>query len=181
MTSRAFTAGWLVSAALLSSLAVSSADDQAAPQRSASSAVAAPGLPPVSLELDSEIGRLAARTHAAALARTPARNPFAFADRRAAERQASERRTSESRTPELRTPELRTPELPNFLPAPSLAGIADLGGGALTAVVSLRDVLHYVKKGDVIDGRYRVDAVGFDSVDVFDLTLGTVLRLSWQL
>ena len=176
MTSRAFTAGWLVSAALLSSLAVSSADDQAAPRRAAATDAGAAALPPVSIELDSEVVRLAARTHAAALARTPARNPFAFADRRVAER-----RTSEPRTAELRTAEPRTPEPPNAVPVPSLAGIADTGAGGLTAVVSLREVLHYVKKGDVIDGRYRVVSVSVDGVDVFDLTLGTILRLSLQL
>jgi hypothetical protein len=168
---------WLVSAGLLSSLAVSSASDQTRPAAPGlSQTPAAPGLPPVAIELDSEIGRLAARTHAAALAHTPARNPFTFADRRGPERRASEPRTSEPRTREL-----RTPEPPNIVPVPSLAGVADLGAGGLTAVVSLRDALHYVKKGDVIDGRYRVDNVSVDGVDVFDLTLGTVLRLSLQL
>ncbi|HUF22739.1 MAG TPA: hypothetical protein VMN81_01335 [Vicinamibacterales bacterium] len=173
MSPRAFTAGWLVSAALLSSWAVSSAADQAAPPRAAATAAGTAGLPPVSIDLDSEIGRLAARTHAAALARTPARNPFAFADRRAAERRPSEPRPAEP----------RPAELPNAVipaPVPSLAGIADTGAGGLTAVVSLREMLHYVKTGDVIDGRYRVDSVSFEGVDVFDLTLGTVLRLSLQ-
>lgn len=174
MTSRAFTAGWLVSAGLLSSLAVSSASDQARPAGPGlPQAPAAAGLPRVSIELDTEIGRLAARTGASTRARTPERNPFAFADRRVAERRTAERRTAET----------RTPELPNAEPPVqlSLAGIADTGAGGLTAVVSLREVLHYVKKGDVIDGRYRVDSVSVDGVDVFDLTLGTVLRLALQL
>jgi len=180
MTSRAFTAGWLVSAALLSSLAVSSASDQARPAAPGPLQAAA-GLPPASMELDSEIARLAARTGASTLARAPERNPFAFADRRVAERRVAARRASDPQAAELRTAELRTPLPPNAVPVPSLAGIADTGAGGLTAVVSLRDVLHYVKYGDVIDGRYRVDMVSFDGVDVFDLTLGTVLRLSLQL
>ena len=181
MAPRVFTAVWLVSAGLLSSLAVSSASDQTRPAAPGlPQAPAAAGLPRVSIELDAQIGRLAARTGASTRARTPERNPFAFADRRVAERTA-EPRTAEPRTAEPRTPEPRTSELPNVIPVPALAGIADTGPGGLTAVVSLREVLHYVKKGDVIDGRYRVDSVSVDGVDVFDLTLGTVLRLALQL
>jgi len=47
-------------------------------------------------------------------------------------------------------------------------------------VISFHDELHFVKNGDVIAGRYRVDRVSADGVDVFDLTLGTILRLSLQ-
>jgi hypothetical protein len=53
-------------------------------------------------------------------------------------------------------------------------------GGAATAVISFRETLHYVKQGDVIAGRYRVDAVGTHGVELFDLTTGTISRLSLQ-
>jgi hypothetical protein len=172
MTPRAFTAGWLVSAALLSSWAVSSAGDQARPGRAP--APAPGGLPPLALELDAEVARLATRTHDVTPARMPARNPFAFTDRRAEQP---------------RTPEPGTAQRPQLVaaapadipaPAPSLSGVADTGG-ALTAVISFLGDLHFVRKGDVIAERYRVDAVRLDGVDIFDLALGTVLRLSLQL
>lgn len=177
MTPRVFMAGWLVSAALLSSWAVSSASDQGRPARPAATPPR-PGaavLPALSVELSEQIERLAARADAMAAAVPARRDLFAFRDRAA--RPAAAKRPAVTEAVVVDAP----PMLAEAPPQPSLAGIADLGAGGLTAVVSLRDVLHYVKKGDVIDGRYRVDAVGFDSVDVFDLTLGTILRLSWQL
>ena len=50
----------------------------------------------------------------------------------------------------------------------------------MVAVVSFDDSLHYVKQGDIVAGRYRVDSVSADSVEVFDLTLGTILKLALQ-
>jgi hypothetical protein len=49
--------------------------------------------------------------------------------------------------------------------------------GSLTAVISFGGALHYVRHGDLIAGRYRIDAVAMDGVDVFDLVAGTILRL----
>ena len=49
--------------------------------------------------------------------------------------------------------------------------------GMLTAVISFSGELHYVRLGDLIAGRYRIDAVAMDGVDVFDLAAGTILRL----
>lgn len=60
---------------------------------------------------------------------------------------------------------------------PTLSGVAELSTGALTAVISLGGELHYAREGDVIAGRYRVDAIAVDGADVFDLVLGTISRL----
>jgi hypothetical protein len=60
---------------------------------------------------------------------------------------------------------------------PALAGIAELGARGVVAVISYAGQLHYATRGDVIAGRYRVDAIGADGVDVFDLMLGTNSRL----
>lgn len=184
MRERAFTAGWLVAAAVLSSWAVSSAADRTAVRQPVSgqgaTAVQAivPALPPLSFGLDTEISRLALRSRALAAPAVPLRNLFEFAE--PAGLRTRNRRTvpaaadiAPSAAPVDVLPEpAHAPEA-----APSLAGIAHVAG-MVTAVVSFGNALHYVKKGDVIAGRFRVDAVSDQEAELFDLRAGMILRLT---
>ena len=175
MSSRVFNAGWLVGAVLLSSWAVSSASDAQRPVRVAAAVPTEPALPPLAVEVDAEIARLEAWTNARAAAPAAKRNLFEFEVRGAKFEVRKEkfevlRATAPDSTSNV---ELRTP---NFAP-PALTAIAEQSG-AMTAVISFQDALHYVKKGDVIAERFRVDVIGAQGVEIFDLTLGTILRLS---
>ena len=49
--------------------------------------------------------------------------------------------------------------------------------GARSDRPELKAALDFARKGDVIAGRYRVDAIAVDGADVFDLVLGTISRL----
>lgn len=176
MRERAFTAGWLVAAAVLSSWAVSSASEQ--PRAAAAAPAQAPveQLPALSIEVETEIARLAARSGTAAAASALQRNPFRFGGRP----EAPARVIRAAREPEA------VPAAPEAVAsvataeaAPQLSGVVEMAR-TLTAVISFRDELHYVKKGDVVAGRYRVDSVSVDGVNIFDLLVGTILRLSLQ-
>ena len=175
MTSQAFTASWLVAAGLLSSWAVSAASDQPVTAPQAVSDARSYDLPPLSVEVDAEIARLAARTREVAPAAVPVRSLFEFAGRRRT------LKPSDAEPPNAEQPNHAIVDMPAPLPmaAPILSGVAETAG-VLTAVVSFRDELHFVKPGDVIAARYRVDAVSVSGVDVFDLVAGTILRLALQ-
>jgi hypothetical protein len=178
MTSRAFTAGWLVSAAVLSSWAVSSASDEPRPSAPAPLILAEQPLPDLSLELDAEVSRLASRTVAAAPAASSGRDPFQFVARKAPHRSPPVEHVQHVPAAVAPALEPAPPDLPSdpIIPPPSLRGVAEMTG-MLTAVISFGGELHYVRHGDLIAGRYRIDAVAMDGVDVFDLAAGTILRL----
>jgi hypothetical protein len=108
----------------------------------------------------------------------PRRNPFEFAGRTSRVRAPHARIDAPAAPIEPRGVDAPSPA-PEVPAAPALSAIAT-HHGALTAVVSFKETLYYVKKGDLVAGRYRVDAVGVDAVEVFDLTLGTILRLTLQ-
>lgn len=184
MNSRTFTAGWLVSAALLSSWAVSSASDQPRPGPVHAETPRAQALPDISVEVDAEIARLTARMAAAVPKAAVVRDPFTFGrgTRHRVDRAAA---VSKLSSPSVYVSEGETSlreadALPVAAKQPTLSGIAELTAGSLTAVISFGGELHYVRKGDVIAGRYRVDAIAMDGADVFDLTLGTISRLKLQ-
>lgn len=176
MRERAFTAGWLVAAAVLSSWAVSSASEQ--PRATAAAPAQAPveQLPALSIEVETQIARLAARTGSPAAASALQRDPFRFGGHRA----APARMIRAAREPEA-VPAAPEPveSVATAETTPQLSGVVDMAR-TLTAVISFRDELHYVKKGDVIAGRYRVESVSIDGVNIFDLVVGTILRLSLQ-
>lgn len=180
MTSQAFTASWLVAAGLLSSWAVSAASDQPVTAPQAVSDARSYDLPPLSVEVDAEIARLAARTREVAPAAVPVRSLFEFAGRRRT-LTPSDAEPPNAEFPNAEQPNHAIVDMPAPLPmvAPILSGVAETAG-VLTAVVSFRDELHFVKPGDVIAARYRVDAVSVSGVDVFDLVAGTILRLALQ-
>ena len=173
MTSRAFTGGWLVGAVVLSTWAVSSASDQAPAARVAAKADAPLALPPESADLAAQIARLETWTTAHGATMEPKRNLFKFDVRSSAfeVREKFEVPSSKFEVPSV-------PSTPNSeLRPPNLSAVATVSG-SLTAVVSFNETLHYVKPGDVIAGRYRVDSVTTDAVELFDLTVGTILRLT---
>ena len=176
MTPRRWAAGWLVAAVLCSSWAVSTASDRAPQARVQVPDAAAGALPGLSADLDAEIARLTVRSQALAETARPSRNLFEFASPAA----SPSRRASAAPAPvEPVAVEIAAAPVAALESLPSLSAIAQ-AGGSLTAVISFRDTLHYVRKGDVIAGRYRVDAVGTHGVELFDLAAGTISRLSLQ-
>jgi hypothetical protein len=176
MNSRTFTAGWLVSAAVLSSWAVSSASEQPRPVSARVEPAHARALPVLAVEVDAEIARLTAGIVATAPKTHVVRDPFKFAraTHHAPVRAVVAPVPAEPDVAATAPPEAAKPLLP------TLSGVAELTAGTFTAVVSFGGELHYVRKGDVIAGRYRVDSVALDGADIFDLTLGTISRLKLQ-
>lgn len=174
MTSRTFTAGWLVAAALASSWAVSSASDAArAPQ--IEPPAAPQGLPPLSADLEAEIARLSARMSQPAKDAPPrGRDPFSFGGGRRASIAAREPEPPVMARAPMRVEASPVPALP------SLSALVELTAGAVTAVISFQGELHYAVEGGIIASRYRVDVIRARGVDVVDLSTGTVLHLTLQ-
>lgn len=181
MSPRTFMACWLVSAAVLSSWAVSSAADQAAVRQPVSgqeASAAWSALPPLSSGLAAEISRLAMQSRALAAPAKPSRNLFEFAGpARLPTRNPRAVLPAADIAPGAAPIDVMPEPEPAPEAAPSLAAIAHVAG-MVTAVVSFGDTLHYVKKGDVIAGRFRVDAVSDQEAELFDLTAGMILRLT---
>jgi hypothetical protein len=187
MTSRLFTAAWLVTAAILSSWAVSSASDEPRPAAPMPVTLVEQPLPDLSIELDAEISRLASRTSAAAPAAASRRDLFTFAARKMPPRRRPlQPLMAAPAPPDALSPAAIAPTVEPLPPAvpteplidqPALRGVAEITAGTLTAVISFNGDLHYVRHGDVMAGRYRIDGVAMDGVDVFDLAAGTILRL----
>jgi hypothetical protein len=177
MTSRTFAAGWLVAAAVLSSWAVSSAADQPRQAVTASRPAAPRALPDVSADVEAQVDRLVAFMHAPAPAVPPSRNLFEFEGARRGAGMRPAGAAARTEAPAVIEAALETAAPAAEAAAPALSAIAEVAG-AHTAVISFDETLHYVKLGDVIAGRYRIDAVRVDGVDIFDLTRGTILRLT---
>lgn len=176
MKPQGFTAAWLVAAALLASWAVSSASNE---RPGVAPADVPRALPQAALALEAEVERLAGRRHLPpAAVRAAQRDPFTFGRRYtgAAPRVAT--------MPAVANVEvvagLAEVPAPPAEPMPALAGIAELATRGVVAVISYAGDLHYVSRGDVIAGRYRVDAIAAHGVEVFDLLLGTNSRLILQ-
>ena len=171
MSSRGLNAGWLVGAVLVSSWAISSASDQRRPT-APGPRPAASALPPVSSALAADIARLE-NWMTAAPPIEGRRNPFKF-EVRGSKFEVRDKFevpapvSTSNVEPVTSNIEVRTP---------NLSAVATVSG-ALTAVISFDESLHYVKRGDVIAARYRVDSVTADAVEVFDLVVGTILRLT---
>ena len=173
---RGFTAAWLVAAALLASWAVSSASSE---QRRAqpAAAQARPALPDASRAVEVEVARLAARRHAPPAAIPEGRrDPFTFGSRYTGATPRVAAAPGATRGEHVAA-EIAAAPAPPAEPVLTLAGIAEFGARGAVAVISYAGDLHYVERGGVIAGRYRVDAIADDAVDVRDLMLGTNSRL----
>lgn len=171
---------WLVAAALLASWAVSSASNERR--------IVTPGrtgvpraLPDAARAVEVEAARLAGRRHAPPAA-GPAgqRDPFAFDSRHAGAPPRVADRPGAAHDGIIAAVPMAAAPAPPADPVPVLAGVAELGTRGVVAVISYTGDLHYVSRGDVIGGRYRVDAIDADGVNVFDLMLGTNSRLLLQ-
>jgi hypothetical protein len=177
MKAKGFTAAWLVGAALLASWAVSSASSE---RRIATPAAAhAPqALPEAARAVEAEVARLAGRRLApSAVIPAGQRDPFTFGSRYtgAPPRVAA---ASDARRDDIVAGDVAAAPAPPAGPVLSLTGVAERGARGVVAVISYAGDLHYVSRGDVIAGRYRVDVIAADGVDVFDLMLGTNSRLT---
>lgn len=179
MKAKGFTAAWLVGAALLASWAVSSASSE---RRlvTPDAAHAPQALPEAARAVEVEVARLSGRGYApSAVVPAGQRDPFTFAGRYtgAPPRAAA---ASDARRDDIVAGDVGAAPAPPARPVLSLAGVAERGARGIVAVISYAGNLHYVSRGDVIAGRYRVDAIAADGVDVFDLMLGTNSRLMLQ-
>jgi hypothetical protein len=124
-------------------------------------------------EVQSQAARLRERLAAAPAPRDPGRNPFAFAPKIVSSARA---RRAAAALPPVAPP----PVFPE--PALSLVGIA--ADGVATAPVRTAIItaeggeMFMVKAGDLIGGRYRVESVGTDTVELLDHTSGAIRRLA---
>ena len=156
---------WLASAA---GVIMRSTGDAPAPR-----AVATSGAETLASDVQAQASRLRDRMASAPSPHQPLRNPFAFAERKAAYRGGS------------------SPSAPAPDPAPapvigepplSLVGVAEQQsptGVVRTAVLtSDSDEVYMLKEGDVLGARYRVKTIGADAVELSDLVTGSVRRLA---
>ena len=122
------------------------------------------------LDIDREVGRLASRLDNAPRPRRPARNPFTLTSLNRATSPPSQAATLRS-----------APAGADRAPAVSLAGIGverTSYGFLRTAILAADGRVILASIGDEVMGRFQVRAVTNDSVELFDLRDGTVLRLT---
>ena len=129
--------------------------------------------------LADEIARLRERLRPVAEPQRPARNLFQFSSRAAAPRTSVEPRTGvDPPSPALGDrPGPRAPAAPPL----KLVGIAeDPGpdGPVRTAIISGFGQLFFVKEGDSIAGRFRVQHLSGEVVELSDLADSTIHRLA---
>jgi len=123
-------------------------------------------------DVQTQTARLRGRLASAPAPRSPARNPFAFAER--ARRPAVEHATVASSSD-------ASPTLPPEPPL-QLVGVAEqqtAGATVRTALVTAdSDELFMLTVGASLGGRYRVTAIGSDAVELNDLVTGATRRLT---
>ena len=99
----------------------------------------------------------------------PTRNPFAFGSRRAAAPSPPSRRPSDSGGVPASFPP--PPSMPAGPPPPApiplkFIGIVERGAALRVAVLSDGRHVLYGQEGDVLDGQYRIERIGLDSIDL---------------
>ena len=125
-------------------------------------------------ELADEIARLRERLHPVAEPQQPARNLFQFSSRTAAASSRVDRQAP------------AVSEAPAPLPAPAappltLVGIAEdpgQDGPVRTAIISGLGQLFFVKEGDSVAGRFRVQRLSGEVAELTDLADSTIHRLA---
>jgi hypothetical protein len=124
-------------------------------------------------EVQAQAGRLRDRLAAAPAPQQPARNPFAFAQKPV--RAARSAAAAPSSAPAPLQPIVTEPVL-------ALIGLAEdesPEGPVRTAIISTgTGELFFVKAGELIGARYRVQRIGADALELIDLTTGAVRRLA---
>ena len=177
MKPKASAAAWLVSAALLSSWAVSSASDEAGRRDTAPGIERGSALPAEAVEAARQVARLAERRHLMARgAMASARNPFAFGGERVRVTPAASAASLRDDVPVIAA--AVEPAAVEIAERPTLAAVAEVADGTTTAVIAFGGELHFAARGALIADRYRVDAIFEGGVDIFDLSLGMNLRLT---
>jgi hypothetical protein len=160
----ALLAAWLASAASTSLRRETPARVQSGP--------AAPTTEMLAAEIQSQAERLRQRLAVAPAPKQPARNPFAF------------RVQDPPLAPPVAAPIQTFAPLPAAPPEPmlTLIGVAEdrgANGPVRTAMLADdRDELFMVTVGESVMGRFRVDAIGVDAIQLTDLSTGTVRRLA---
>ena len=145
---------------------------QTPPVTDPSHAVETSGTVNLGTQVQEQTARLKSRLAEAPRATEPVRNPFMFAPRESGRRTA---RAAETAVPEPVAPAPAEPAI-------ELVGLAEnrtKDGIVRTAIVSsLSGDLYLVKEGDSIVDRYKVKAVGADTVELTDLVTGGIRRLA---
>ena len=170
-TSRAVTYGCL--ACLLAAWLASAASTTfQAPPREPERISAASPTDALAAEVQAHAARLRRRLASAPTPQAPHRNPFVFAERQPIARPPIVRRVRPAAIPE--------PDTPSE-PALSLIGIAEDQGAAgptRTAIIADEsDAVLMVTVGQTVLGRYRVQAIGADAVELQDLGTHATRRL----
>lgn len=120
-------------------------------------------------DIEEQAARLQARLRDEALYREPDRNPFRFADRR--------RGAAASQAPAARLADAPLPTEAPPLPV-TLAGIAT-DDGVRTAILSTPAGVVLAQVGDEVLDRFRVSAIGTESIDLVSIAGAATLTLSF--
>ncbi len=168
-------AAYLGATTLLLAWLASAAGVSRYPRSTAAESPVASGLQLDALTSDvqSQAARLRVRLAAAPAPQVPLRNPFSFSARPAA-------MDRQSPAPE---PSLLRSAAPPIAPEPvlELVGVAeqttDTGAKRTAIVAAPGDILFMVMEGQQLAGRYRVDAIGADAIELRDLETGLTRRL----
>ena len=125
--------------------------------------------------LAAEIARLRDRLHPTTEPQQPGRNLFQFTRRPS---------SAPSNSPAPAATIVETPEaVKPAPPALKLVGIAeDQGpdGPVRTAIISALGQLYFVKQGDTVGSRYRIDVLSGEVAELTDLADSTKLRIALQ-
>jgi hypothetical protein len=160
--------GGSVVAAILA-LAACNPADQPPPQRAARAPVPAVAAPDLTVE------RLHRAIDAQAAFSPPTRNPFRFGGSRQAEGAGQSRSARAPLPPPDGLPVL---PLPLAQPPLRLLGLITLTDGTRVAVVSVGTDLVMARVGEVLAGRFRVDRIGEEAVDLTDAVGERPMRLA---
>jgi hypothetical protein len=129
----------------------------------------------VAADVEEEASKLGTRLRQNTAYAEPSRNPFRFSSRRASERTEA---PQPAVPPPLSAPVASEPPL---APLPFLAGVAtDVVGGTeqRTAILSVPGAgVVLAREGDEVSGRYRVNRVEAEAVELVRLDNGSLVRL----
>jgi hypothetical protein len=171
----AIVGGVALVGAWLSSAAGILLDGGREPSQPAVGPAATSGAETLAADVQAQAARLRDRLSRAPVPQPAGRNPFRFGARRGVERPLVRAVAIDH------APAAAAPPVVAAPPPLKLEGLAEreiAGAKKRTAVLSSLGGIVFALEGDIVEGRYRVVAIGTDVVELEDLSTGGVTRLT---